>query len=102
MINEPTNRLVGRPRPLADAAGTATRVVGTLSALVTALAGAGIALLTAEQASAVTALLGAVPGGVTMIGVALASFGIVKQAEPQVTPVSDPQDNQGNRLVIGG
>lgn len=102
MINEPTNRLMDRPRPLADAAGLAVRVVGTLSALVTALAGAGIAVLSVEQASAVTALLGAVPGVVTLVGVALASFGIVKRAEPQVTPVADPMDNRGNRLVIGG
>lgn len=100
-MNEPTNRLATRPRPLADAAGRAVRVVGTLSALVTALAGSGIALLTVEQADAVTGLLGAVPGIITLAGVALASFGVVKEAEPQVTPVDDPMDNQGNRLVIG-
>lgn len=38
----------------------------------------------------------------TLVGVALAAFGIVKRAEPQVTPVADPRDNQGNRLVVGG
>lgn len=54
-MNAPTNRLEDRPRPLARAADTAVKVVGTLSALVTALAGAGIAVLTTEQADAVTA-----------------------------------------------
>jgi len=40
-----------RPTPLDDAASRTAKVVGTLSALVTTLAGAGIALLSAEQAS---------------------------------------------------
>jgi len=101
IMDEPMNRLAERPRPIAEAADRAVKIVGTLSALVTALAGSGIALLTTEQASAVTALLGAVPGVVTMIGVALASFGIVGRSEPKVTPLEDPRDNQGNRLVIG-
>jgi uncharacterized protein with von Willebrand factor type A (vWA) domain len=92
---------INRPRPLAEAADRATRVIGTLSAFVTALAGSGIAVLSADQADALTALLGAAPGVITMVGVALASFGIVKRAEPQVTPLESPMDNQGNYLVAG-
>lgn len=88
-----------RPRPLRAAADRVVKVVGTLTALVTALAGAGIALLTVEQANAVTAVLSAVPGVVALVGTALAAFGIVKRAEPEVTPVEDPRDNDGQRLV---
>lgn len=90
-----------RPRPLADAADRAVRVVGTLSALVTALAGAGISLLTQDQANAVTAVLAGTPGLIAAIGVMLASFGIVRKAEPKVTPVASPRDNAGNVLVPG-
>lgn len=90
-----------RPRPLRAAADRVAKVTGTLTALVTALAGAGIALVTAEQADALTAILGAVPGVVALVGTALAAFGVVKQAEPLVTPVESPMDNQGNHLVPG-
>jgi uncharacterized protein with von Willebrand factor type A (vWA) domain len=99
MYEDPLNRLEERPRPLADAASTAVKVIGTLSAFVAALAGSGIAVLSAEQADALTALLGATPGLITMVGVALASFGIVKRAEPKVTPVESPRDADGARLV---
>jgi uncharacterized protein with von Willebrand factor type A (vWA) domain len=90
---------IDRPAPLDAAASRTIKVVGTLSALVTALAGAGISLLSSEQVDALTALLGAVPGLVTMAGVALAAFGVVKRAKPEVTPVADPRDNAGNSLV---
>jgi len=99
MYDNPVNRLEERPRPLADAASTAVKVVGTLSAFVTALAGSGIALLSAEQADALTALLGAVPGLITLVAVALAAFGIVKRTEPVVTPVKSPRDADGTPLV---
>lgn len=93
------NRLEERPRPIADAASRMTKVVGTLSALVTALAGSGIAVLSADQADALTALLGAVPGSVTLVAVALASFGVVSRAEPKVTPLEDPRAADGSELV---
>lgn len=88
-----------RPTPLDDAAGRVARVVGTVSALVTALAGSGIALLTAEQADALTGLLGAVPGVVTLAAVALASFRVRDIAKPEVTPVEDPRAADGTPLV---
>jgi hypothetical protein len=90
-----------RPRPLADAGSRLTKTLGTLGALVTALAGAGIALLTAEQADALTAILGAIPGVVGLVATALTVFGVVKKAEPQVTPVVDPKtvDPDSFRLV---
>lgn len=88
-----------RPAPLDEAASSVTRVIGTLSALVTALAGSGIALLNADQANALTALLGAAPGLVTLVAVALAAFGVRDRAKPQVTPVEDPRDHDGTPLV---
>lgn len=95
------NDYEGRPRPLLTIAERTVKVVGTLGALVTALAGSGIALLTQEQADALTALLGAVPGLVTGVAVLLAAFGIVKDGEREVTPTSDPmtRDENTGRLV---
>ena len=79
-----------RPRPLADVASRVATAVGTLSALATALAGAGIALITTEQANAVTGLLGAIPGVVALAGAAWAAFKVKTDGEPLVTPVEDP------------
>lgn len=90
-----------RPTPLDDAASRVAKVVGTLSALVTAVSGAGIALITVEQATALTALLGAAPGIVALAGAAYAAFRVRDAAKPDVTPVADPRDNQGNALVPG-
>jgi hypothetical protein len=90
-----------RPTPLDDAASRVAKVVGTLSALLTAVSGAGIALITVEQASAGTALLGAIPGVVALVGTVIASFRVRDIAKPDVTPVADPRDNQGNTLVPG-
>jgi len=92
---------IDRPTPLDDAARRAVKVAGTVSALLTALAGAGITLLTNEQADALTGLVGAVPGLITLVGVTMAAFGVRNIAKPQVTPVEDPRDNQGNTLVPG-
>jgi hypothetical protein len=90
-----------RPTPLDDAARRAVKIAGTISALLTALAGSGIAVLTAEQADALTALVGATPGLIALAGAAMAAFGTAAQAKPDVTPVDDPRDNQGNMLVPG-
>lgn len=89
---------IDRPTPLDDAARRATKIAGTVGALLTALAGAGISLLTVEQASALTALAGAAPGLITLVGAAYAAFGTANLAKPNVTPVADPRDNQGNTL----
>ncbi len=88
-----------RPAPLDEAAGRVARVVGTLSALVTALSGAGIAVLSTEQANALTALLGSIPGLVTLVAVAIAAFRVRTIAKPDVTPVEDPRANDGTPLV---
>lgn len=88
-----------RPAPLDDAASKVARIVGTITALVTALAGAGISLISVEQADAVTALLGAVPGLVALAGTVFAAFRVRDVAKPDVTPVEDPRANDGTPLV---
>lgn len=77
-----------RPTPLREAFRTVAGGVAFLGSIVTMLAGWGI--LSSLQADAVTGLLGAVPGVVTLATALLAAFGVVKVAEPQVTPTEDP------------
>lgn len=93
-----THELDTRPRPLADAASKVTKVTGVIGAFVTALVGFGI--LTALQDDAVQGLLGAIPGIVTLVTNALVAFGIVKKAEPKVTPMIDPKSDSGQPLVV--
>lgn len=83
--------------PLRSIAGSVSKVVGVLSALVTSLAGYGI--VTAVQGDAVTGLLGALPGIVTLIGTVIAAFQTATRGENQVTPLSDPRANDGTPLV---
>lgn len=85
-----------RPRPLADAASRLSTVLGILGGLVTGLVGFGI--LTAAQGDAITGLLGLVPGLLTAVFTALGAFGVVRAGEPQVTPLSDPRDDEGRSL----
>lgn len=86
----------GRPRPLLDAASLTSRIVGTVGTLVTMAVGWG--LVTAAQQDAVVGLLGLVPGLVTGITAVVSAFGVVRRAEPRVTPISDPVDDQGRSL----
>lgn len=83
--------------PLRAIAGSVSKVVGILSALVTSLAGYGI--VTVVQGDAVTGLLGAIPGVVTLVGTVLAAFQTATKGEEQVTPMSDPRANDGTPLV---
>jgi hypothetical protein len=89
-----------RPRPIKDAADEIKAWLGFATLLVGGLAGAGVNLLTDDQASALTALLAAIPGVVGAVTVALTAFGIVRRSEPLVTPLSDPRDASGDRLVV--
>jgi hypothetical protein len=91
-----------RPRPIKDAADEIRSWLSFATLLVGGLTGAGINLLTDEQASALTALLAAVPGIVGAVTVALTAFGIVRRSEPLVTPLADPMDASGAPLVVVG
>jgi hypothetical protein len=95
-----TNPQIDRPTPIRDAASAVQKGLGMLGAIATAAAGYGI--ITAVQGDAVTGLLGAIPGVVTLVSNLLVAFGIVNKAEPQVTPLASPRDSQGNALVASG
>ena len=91
-------RYDNRPRPIRDVAAKLSRLLGVAGAFVTALVGWGV--VTAAQGDAVTGLLGAIPGIVTLVTNLLTAFGIVRQAEPLVTPTSDPRSAAGAQLVV--
>jgi hypothetical protein len=86
-----------RPTPIRDAASSVQKGLGMLGAVAVAATGYGI--LTATQGDAVVGLLGAIPGVITLVSNLLVAFGIVRQAEPKVTPIASPQDNAGNALT---
>jgi hypothetical protein len=89
--------IVDRPRPILDAFKTVGSAVALLGSVATALVGWGV--LTATQGDAVTGLLGAIPGIVTLVTALLAAFGVVRKAEPAVTPVADPAVEVDGALV---
>ncbi|GAA1281618.1 hypothetical protein GCM10009634_27330 [Saccharothrix xinjiangensis] len=86
-----------RPRPILEAFKSVGSAVSLAGSVVTALVGWGI--LSQVQGDAVEGLLGAIPGVVTLVTALLAAFKVVRRAEPLVTPVADPQNNAGVRLV---
>lgn len=90
--------LENRPRPILDAANHIKAWVGLVAALLSA-AGTGGILLSADQVSALQGILGALLPLITAFGVVLTAFGIVKRSEPLVTPMRDPRDNDGTKLV---
>lgn len=77
-----------RPRPVLDAFKSVGSAVALLGSVATALIGWGV--LSTAQGDALSGLLGAIPGIVTLVTALLAAFGVVRVAEPQVTPVADP------------
>jgi hypothetical protein len=89
-----------RPRPILEAFKSVGSAVALIGSIVTSLVGWGI--ISATQGDAVNGLLGAIPGVVALVTSLLSAFGVVKSAEPKVTPVSDPVDNSGRPLVVDG
>lgn len=91
-----------RPTPLRDAFKSVAAFVAVAGSLITAAVGWG--LLTATQGDALQGLLGAVPGVVTLITALLGAFGVVRKAEPLVTPTSSPAveavDDDGNVVLV--
>lgn len=90
-------RPAGRPRPIVAAFKTVGGAIATLGSVATALVGWGV--LTAAEGDAIAGLLGAIPGVVTAVTVLLAAVGVTRRAEPQVTPLEDPRDNDGVPLL---
>lgn len=83
-----TAPLPDRPRPLLAALRTVGMAVALVGSIVASLVGYGV--LTATQGDAITGLLGALPGLVTLITALLSAFGVVKAGEKAVTPIADP------------
>jgi hypothetical protein len=83
--------------PLADAAKSAATLWTAVGGIVTGLAGVGI--ITADQNTALQAVLVAVTAVVGGVTSALAAFGVKRQAEPLVTPLADPRNNLGEELL---
>ena len=92
-----TASLNDRPVPLRDAFRSVGTAVAFLGSVATSLVGYGV--LSAMQGDAIVGLLGAVPGLVTLATALLAAFGVVKVAEPQVTPTDDPAVVVDGQLV---
>jgi hypothetical protein len=86
-----------RPRPILEkfktVGGGLAVAAGSLSSLVT------LGVLHQAEADSVNGVLVAGAGLFTAVMTLLTTFGVVKSAEPLVTPVVDPRDDAGNRLV---
>lgn len=92
--------LEARPRPLVDAASITSKITGSIGTVVTMLVGWGLVSLV--QQDVIEGLLGLLPGLVTSITSVLTAFGVVRRAEPLVTPLSDPRDDRRRPLVALG
>lgn len=89
-----------RPVPIQDAFAHVTSAVKFLASVVSILAGYG--LFSVVQESAWLALLGAVPGLVTLAGDVVRSMQVdraIVEAEAAVTPLSDPAIVVNGELV---
>lgn len=84
-------------RPLAGVSKKVGAVLAVLGSVVSTLATVGA--ITADQSTAVQVAFGALAALVTAVTAVLTAFGIVKRAEPLVTPVSDPRTDEGVPLV---
>ena len=86
-----------RPRPIFDKfktiGGGLSVTAGALSSLVT------LGVLHQAEADSINGVLVAGAGLLTTVMTLLTTFGVVKSSEPLVTPVVDPRDDAGNRLV---
>lgn len=88
-----------RPVPIRDAFRSVGSTIALIGSVVTGLVGWGV--LSVAQGDALSGLLGAVPGLITLATALLAAFGVVRVAEPAVTPLADPRDELGRRLTAG-
>jgi hypothetical protein len=86
-----------RPTPVRDEAESSARIVALVTGLLPALIGAGV--VTAVQGELVLGLLGLLLGLPGAVAAWWASVRTASRSEPQVTPLSDPRDNEDRRLV---
>lgn len=90
-----------RPRPILAAATQLKNWISVVSSIVAALGASG-ALMSAEQVTATQGVLTALLVLIPAVSTVLTAFGIVRRSEPLVTPMQDPRDNDGTRLVAMG
>lgn len=83
--------------PVAAAAGLSAKIWGSITALVAALAGVGV--ITADQNTALQAVIVAAGALVTAATSARAAFKVRNVSEPLVTPLVQPMDERGNELI---
>lgn len=100
-----------RPNPLGKVASTVGVAWSALAGLVGALVMFGV--LTTAQANAIQTIGSVAPDTITAIGTAIggimamlsgvvAAFRTVAHGKDDVTPVVDPRDYAGNRLIPAG
>lgn len=87
----------GRPAPLDDIAHDVTAGAGLGGAVVAALVSGGI--IGVSRGSVLSALLGLIPGFITLITTAYAARHVATKGAEQVTPLSSPMDNQQRKLI---
>lgn len=85
-------------RPIKTAGQQVAAWVSFAVLIVGGAAGAGVELLTNDQADAVTALVSAGPALVGIVGTVLTAFGIRRRSEPLTTPLVDPRTSDGKSL----
>lgn len=84
-------------RPLARVGKRVGAVLAVIGAAASTLVTVGA--LTADQGSALEAVAAGAAGLITAVTVALTAFGVIRKAEPLVTPVDDPRTDDGTPLV---
>lgn len=88
----------GDRHPIKTAGQQVAAWVGFAVLIIGGAAGAGVELLTNEQADALTAVASAVPALVGIVGPVLTAFGIRRRSEPLTTPLVDPRTADGRSL----
>lgn len=86
-----------RPRPILDVIRNGGVIISVGGSIIAAAVTLG--LLTAGQANAVTAILGALATLLPAATAITAQAHVLRVAEPQVTPVADPRSVNGAPLV---
>lgn len=92
MTTEPS-----RPQPLQSIANDVSVTAGLWMGIATTLVTAG--LISINTSNLITALFGVIPGALAAFGTVLAARHVAKAGALVVTPVLDPRNNAGQRLV---
>jgi len=86
-----------RPQPLQEIARDVAVTAGLWMGIATALVSAG--LISVNTSSLITSLYGLIPGALAAFGTIMAARHVATAGSVLVTPVSDPRNDNGQRLV---